>query len=287
MLKAQKSLCSAVFLFFLVSCSSQQIVAQKSVAPSKTVESAEPKHETAAIKPDQSEIDSDTFAEAMSRGTSASTIAQTSHSKDDWNLVAQKWSEAIALLKEVPKDSHSYSIAQKKLVEYQKNLAYAQGQPTFSVLTKNQPVVQSGQPVVQPEPQTTAIVQPVVQPKPQTIAIVQPVQTNYEQESAKRFLEEVYFNTVINEGTDGDEQWCSDSKSLQESLFSPRSYKILSVKKYGTANSPSYRFHTTVESSNGGGIPIINNWSFYVMREKNKSKAKNLSNGWCLGFIAH
>ncbi|MFN6445060.1 MAG: hypothetical protein RMX59_006815 [Nostoc sp. DedSLP05] len=37
-----------------------------------------------------------------------------------------EWEGAIALMKSVPSSSQNYAIAQKKIIEYQKNLNYAQ-----------------------------------------------------------------------------------------------------------------------------------------------------------------
>jgi PBP1b-binding outer membrane lipoprotein LpoB len=116
----------------------------------------------------------------------------------------------------------------------------------------------------------------VPQPKAEITASPKPVS---EEESAKKFLE-AYFDAAINQGSDGSDRWCSQAGSLQQSLISPRTYKILGVTKQGTKDSPSYRFQTTVESSNEGGSPIANNWGFYVMKDDKDTTQ------WCLGLIA-
>jgi hypothetical protein len=67
----------------------------------------------------------DFFGEAVNKAMSAATITQSATSKDDWNLVASQWQEAIALMKAVPGSSPNYALAQKKVVEYQPNLDYA------------------------------------------------------------------------------------------------------------------------------------------------------------------
>ncbi|WP_099065892.1 hypothetical protein [Nostoc linckia] len=257
-------------LIILVACGALMSSCQQSNA-NKTVVEKEPSpatqetpQPTPSVEPQKEKAN--TFEDAESIAISATTIASSSYSKDDWNLVASRWGEAISLMKSVPKESPNYATAQKKIVEYQKNLVYAQsrlsGKPT--------------QAQVQPQLQT-----PKPQPQTQTSANTGVA----EQESAQKFLE-AYFNAAITEGSDGSDRWCSQSGSLQESLFSPRSYRILGVQKHGTAASPSYRFQTTVESSTRGGSPVINNWGFYVMKEENKTKAKSLPDGWCLGFIA-
>lgn len=70
--------------------------------------------------------DRDTFGEAVNKAMSAATHTQSAKSKDDWNLVASQWQEAIALMKAVPSSHSQYTVAQQKAVEYQRNLDYAQ-----------------------------------------------------------------------------------------------------------------------------------------------------------------
>jgi hypothetical protein len=68
----------------------------------------------------------DSFREAVNKATSAATITQSAKSKDDWNLVASQWQEAIALMKAVPSSHPYYTVAQQKSIDYQRNLDYAQ-----------------------------------------------------------------------------------------------------------------------------------------------------------------
>ncbi|HEY9673615.1 MAG TPA: hypothetical protein V6D11_19385 [Waterburya sp.] len=68
------------------------------------------------------------FQEALDTGMGAAVIAQSATSRDDWNLVSTRWQTAINLLKTVPQSSQNYPTAQKKIAEYQRNLAYAQQQ---------------------------------------------------------------------------------------------------------------------------------------------------------------
>src|SRR6476469_3748452 len=67
----------------------------------------------------------DTFDDASDAAASAATITQSAKSKYDWDLVASKWEEAIALMKAVPSSSKNYALAQRKAAEYQKSLAFA------------------------------------------------------------------------------------------------------------------------------------------------------------------
>jgi len=68
----------------------------------------------------------DFFGEAVNKAMSAATTTQSAKSKNDWNLVASEWQEAIALMKAVPSSHPQHSVAQQKAVDYQRNLDYAQ-----------------------------------------------------------------------------------------------------------------------------------------------------------------
>ncbi|MBO1349915.1 MAG: hypothetical protein EBE86_022195 [Hormoscilla sp. GUM202] len=63
---------------------------------------------------------------AINKANSAWELTQTAQTKADWETVASQWTEAIELLKIVPSDHPEYDRAQQKIVEYQKNLEYAQ-----------------------------------------------------------------------------------------------------------------------------------------------------------------
>ncbi|HEY9609059.1 hypothetical protein [Allocoleopsis sp.] len=68
----------------------------------------------------------DPFQKAINKAMSAATLTQSATLKDDWNLVASEWQEAIALMKAVPSSHSQYTVAQQKAIEYQRNLDYAQ-----------------------------------------------------------------------------------------------------------------------------------------------------------------
>lgn len=69
---------------------------------------------------------SDPFREAVNAAISAATLTQSAQSQDDWSTVAAQWQKAITLMKGVPASSPNYTVAQKKVSEYQLNLDYAQ-----------------------------------------------------------------------------------------------------------------------------------------------------------------
>ncbi len=67
-----------------------------------------------------------TFREAVNQAMSAAKITQLAKSPDEWKTVVSQWEAAIALMKAVPSSSQNYVVAQQKIIEYQKNLNYAE-----------------------------------------------------------------------------------------------------------------------------------------------------------------
>lgn len=68
------------------------------------------------------------YERALDAAYSATTIAQSAQSFSDWQLVINRWQEAIQLLQRVPSSSSYYAIAKEKLSQYQRNLSLAQQQ---------------------------------------------------------------------------------------------------------------------------------------------------------------
>ena len=73
-------------------------------------------------------VESDRFEQALDKAYGAITITQSAQSTEDWCSIAMQWSEAISLMKTVPVRSPNKAIAQKKIIQYQKSLKYAQQQ---------------------------------------------------------------------------------------------------------------------------------------------------------------
>ncbi len=71
-------------------------------------------------------LQTDTFREAVSKAINAANLTQSAKSPDEWKTVVSQWETAIALMKTVPSSSPNYAIAQQKIIEYQKNITYAQ-----------------------------------------------------------------------------------------------------------------------------------------------------------------
>lgn len=76
----------------------------------------------------------DSFREAVNRATSAVAIGQSAQSKDDWQLAASRWQQAIGLMEQVPSSSPNYAQAQTKAQEYKQHLTAAQNRATGSIV---------------------------------------------------------------------------------------------------------------------------------------------------------
>jgi hypothetical protein len=70
----------------------------------------------------------DAFTESVNFATQASNLAQSANSKQDWDEVATLWVQAVAWMQAVPAGSPRRAFAEKKVVEYMKNLTYSQQQ---------------------------------------------------------------------------------------------------------------------------------------------------------------
>ncbi|MEG4022075.1 hypothetical protein [Microcoleus sp. S13C4] len=70
----------------------------------------------------------DGFTEAVNFATQASNLAQSANSKQDWDEVAALWVQAVAWMQAVPPGSPKRAFAEKKVIEYMKNLVYSQQQ---------------------------------------------------------------------------------------------------------------------------------------------------------------
>jgi hypothetical protein len=68
----------------------------------------------------------DPFREAVNSAVKAAELGRGAKTKEEWNLVANNWQEAISLMRRVPPSSPHHELAQTKVAEYQKYLIYAQ-----------------------------------------------------------------------------------------------------------------------------------------------------------------
>ena len=65
------------------------------------------------------------FRVAVNHAMSAAELTQTAATPEEWDTVRQDWQQAIALMRVVPVNNDYYTVAQKKVIEYQGYLEYA------------------------------------------------------------------------------------------------------------------------------------------------------------------
>ncbi|HIK28159.1 MAG: hypothetical protein N3E45_01985 [Oscillatoriaceae bacterium SKW80] len=73
---------------------------------------------------------SNPWRDAVNKAMNAAMLTQSAKSSEEWEKVAKEWQAAIDLMKKVPQSSPNYEQAQQKIVEYQRNLEYAQRNAT-------------------------------------------------------------------------------------------------------------------------------------------------------------
>ncbi|MGL6282897.1 MAG: hypothetical protein ACRC2J_10870 [Microcoleaceae cyanobacterium] len=71
--------------------------------------------------------DKDSFDQAGKLALEAAVLAQKAKTKEEWDQVSADWVRAIASMQEVEPNSPKRLFAEKKVLEYMQNLAYAQG----------------------------------------------------------------------------------------------------------------------------------------------------------------
>lgn len=77
-------------------------------------------------------IEENPFDESVKFALQASNLAQTAQSQSDWDEVARLWLQAVAWMQAVPINSPRRTFAEKKVVEYMRNLTYSQQQAARS-----------------------------------------------------------------------------------------------------------------------------------------------------------
>jgi predicted aspartyl protease len=99
------------------------------------------------------------LAMALDKAAGAKSISQSAVSVDDWNLVVSQLQDAIALMKQVHRDSGNFAFAQRQIGEYRRQIAFARRKAypknLASSLTQPQSVV-----IDVPQPQSHGIVPP-------------------------------------------------------------------------------------------------------------------------------
>ncbi|MGL5080036.1 MAG: hypothetical protein ACRC8A_00980 [Microcoleaceae cyanobacterium] len=83
--------------------------------------------------------DQDPFNESVRFALKAANLVQTAKSKAEWDEVARYWVQAVAWMQAVPPNSSRRVYAEKKVIEYMRNLAYAQQQAAKALTTRTFP----------------------------------------------------------------------------------------------------------------------------------------------------
>ena len=186
----------------------------------------------------------DPFSQALDTAMSAATITQSAVSPDDWNLVVNRWQEAIALLEKTPSSHPKKQLASQKIDQYQRNLAYAKEQsvkssqpkPSPKIIVASQPSVttSSSQPQAQSpqSPATTPSSQPQAQSpqSPATTPSAQPQTQSPQPSQSPAIAANVALAQHLQQGGAKmyEAYWCSVCR-WQEKQFGPEAYAYVAT----------------------------------------------------------
>ncbi len=95
------------------------------------------------------------FELGLDKASGAFSISQTAQSTADWDLVANQYQDAIALMTQVERGNPYYAIAQSKITEYQRQVKVAQLKKIPNSPQQIPQAVEEPQRVVVAVPQTT------------------------------------------------------------------------------------------------------------------------------------
>lgn len=116
----------AIALVSLSGCTSAQWPWLAQPAPEATPIAAAPAPTPLPPSPTPVVIPADVLERAAIKAASATTLAKTAVTQDDWNLVLLQWQKAIALLQPIPRSHPAWKAAQAPLAQYKKSLNQAQ-----------------------------------------------------------------------------------------------------------------------------------------------------------------
>jgi hypothetical protein len=85
------------------------------------------------------------FRDAVNAAMRAAQLTQTATTPQDWQAIVQSWELAIAKMKAVPANDSNAAIAQRKAIEYTKNLDYARQALARQANAASQPTTQTSQ----------------------------------------------------------------------------------------------------------------------------------------------
>jgi hypothetical protein len=85
------------------------------------------------------------FRDAVNAAMRAAQLTQTAKTSQDWQAIVQSWELAIAKMKAVPANDSNAAVAQRKAIEYTKNLDYARQALARQANAASQPTTQTSQ----------------------------------------------------------------------------------------------------------------------------------------------
>jgi len=124
-----------------VACSQNQVPDASSNVSSTAAMDGSPAPVPSSIEPPKNRPSPDLIQRAQNKADSAVSIGQSAQSPEDWQLVASRWQQAIALLQAIPPDSPQRDRALTKIAEYQGHLALAREQAQSNQPVASAPVV--------------------------------------------------------------------------------------------------------------------------------------------------
>ncbi len=117
-----------ILAILFVACSHNEVTdASNNVSSTPTMDGG-PAPVAPPVQPPSTKAQPDYYQRARLKADSAVSIGQSAQSPEDWQLVASRWQQAIALLQAIPPDSPQAAQALTKIAEYQGHLAQAQEQ---------------------------------------------------------------------------------------------------------------------------------------------------------------
>jgi predicted aspartyl protease len=142
-----------------------------SVTSPTALPSAEPKPSTPLTR----EVEPNSFESALNKAAGAFTISQSAQSKEDWNLVASLFQEAITLMKEVPESSPYFLSAQSKITEFERQIQNAHQKANLPLIPQPEPEHER---IIVAVPQETVAPERALPSTPRTIKQKQPLASN-------------------------------------------------------------------------------------------------------------
>jgi hypothetical protein len=231
------------------------------------------------------QIPNNNFSEGMVKVEEAIQLESYAIVEQDWVQVAQRWEEAINLLKNVTDNDPNKKLANENINKYSPKLNFAKEKLKLLAEVNNPITAEENPPEIlsskvsdsSQESYSPQIISQSETTIPETNIATTP-NSNNDSEAAteKKLIEEfinLYFNATVNKGSDGYEYWC-EKGLLQSKIIAPRKWELLDIKlesreKHSHDGRGKFIGGITVrvESSTAGGIPVINNWSLNVVKQ--------------------